>query len=122
VRCRLDESLLELCAKSDPVKLDVDGWSDRRGRRYQGIVVRFLNISKMTARSALLALKEIKTIHQNEVELRLAVKRLQGRFDNKNKTIKIYTDRCSMNELAFRGDLTEQFFLEPVGFLVFAIS
>jgi hypothetical protein len=41
VGCRLDESLLELCAKSDAVNLAVDGWYDRRGRRYQGIVVRF---------------------------------------------------------------------------------
>jgi hypothetical protein len=108
--CRLDESLLGLCAKSDAVNLAVDGWSDRRGRRYQGIVVRFLNMSKMTARPALLALKEIKTIHQNGVELRLTVERLQGRFDIKNKTINICTDRCLMNEFTFWGDLTEQFF------------
>jgi hypothetical protein len=67
-------------------------------------------MSKTTARPALLALKEIKTIHQNAVELRLAVERLQGRFDIKNKTINICTDRCSMNELAYRGDLAEQFF------------
>jgi hypothetical protein len=38
------------------------------------------------------------------------VERLQGRFDIKNKAINICTDRCSMNELEFRGDLTEQFF------------
>jgi hypothetical protein len=110
VCCRLYESLFELCAKSDAVNLALDGWSDRREWRYQGIVVRFLNMSKMTARPALLAWKEIKTIHQNAVELRFAVERLQGRFDIKNKTIKICTDRCSMNELAFRRDLTEQFF------------
>jgi hypothetical protein len=111
VRCRLDESLLELCAKSDAVNLAVDGWSDRCGRRYQGIVVRFLNMNKMTARPTFLALKEIKMIHQSGVELRFAAKRLQGRFDIKNTTVNICTDRCSLNELAFRGDLTEQFFI-----------
>jgi hypothetical protein len=74
------------------------------------IMVQFLNMSKMTARPALVALKEIKAIHQNGVELRLAVERLQDRFDIKNNTVNICTDRCLMNELAFRGDLTEQFF------------
>jgi hypothetical protein len=58
-------------------------------------------------------LKEIKTIHQNGVELRLALERLQGGFDIKNKTINICTDRCSMKKFAFRGDLTEQFFTGP---------
>jgi hypothetical protein len=64
----------------------------------------------MTARPALLDLKEIKTIHQNGVEIQLAMERVQGYFDIKKKTINRCTDLCSVNEFAFRGDLTEQFF------------
>jgi hypothetical protein len=110
VRCRLDDRLRELCLSSDAVNLAVDGWTDPRGRRYEGVTVQLISHVSLTATTAVLALKEIKGVHQNSAELRVAVERIQARFGIAEKTITVCTDRAAMNERAFRGDLAQRFF------------
>jgi hypothetical protein len=53
--------------------------------------------------TALLALKEIKAVHENPRELRVMVEYIQERFGIRDRTLSICTDRCAMNESAFRG-------------------
>jgi hypothetical protein len=52
---------------------------------------------------ALLALKEIKAVHESARELRVMVGRIQERFGTRDRTLNICSDRCAMNECAFRA-------------------
>jgi hypothetical protein len=71
LRYRLEERLQEMCATSSGVNLAVDGWTDPRGRRYQGVTARRLRGTETTV--ALLALKEIKAVHESARKLRVMV-------------------------------------------------
>jgi hypothetical protein len=90
------------CTQAQIVNLAVDGWSDQRGRRYQGITARFVHPGTLTAWTRLLAMKEIKSIHESAAELRLILERVKAKYDIHTKTLNICSDRCSMNEAAFR--------------------
>jgi hypothetical protein len=65
VRCLLEDQLRERCQHSDAVNVAVDGWTDLRGRRYQGVTAQLVRYdADCSAETAVLALKEIKSIHQ----------------------------------------------------------
>jgi hypothetical protein len=47
-------------------------------------------------------MKEIKSIHESAAELRLILERAKAKYDMHTKTLTLCSDRCSMNEPAFR--------------------
>jgi hypothetical protein len=63
-RGRLEDALRQRCASVSHANLAIDGWSDPRGRRYQGIMVR-LPEGGSSSTVLLLALKEIKSLHDS---------------------------------------------------------
>jgi hypothetical protein len=83
--------------------LAVDGWSDHRGRRYQGVTARLLDPRTMMVVTRLLAMKEITCVHESASELRAIVGRVRTTFGVDARTLNLCTDRCSMNEAAFRS-------------------
>jgi hypothetical protein len=87
------------------VNLAVDGWSDSRGRRSQGVTVRLIE-HDASVTILLLALKEIKAIHESHRELHLLVDQLKPTYYLQGKVVNICTDRCAMNERALRRPLT----------------
>jgi hypothetical protein len=101
---RLQEVLREMRATGSAVNLGVDGWTDPRGRRSQGTTARVLKGTE--AATAILALKEIKAGYESARELRVMVEYIQKRFGIRGRTLNISTDRCVMNESAFRGGLS----------------
>jgi hypothetical protein len=110
VQCRLEDQMRERCQHSNAVNFAVDGWTDLRGRRYQGVTAQLVRYdADCSAETAVLVLKEIKSIHQTGDELRAVLRLVQQRFGIGDKTISICTDRSPMNEWAFRGDLAGGF-------------
>jgi AraC-like DNA-binding protein len=103
---RVQESLRESCERGKYVNLAVDGWSDPRGRRYQGVTIRFVKGIGATP-NALLAIKEVKSIYECAAELGAMVRYFQGQFRITEKTLNSYSDRCSMSVRAFRRDKRE---------------
>lgn len=101
LQCRLKEALRQRCLDARHVNLAVDGWSDPRGRRYQGITARLI-FPDTSVTVCLLALKEIKSIHESAQELRTLVETIKNEFLARANLINICTDRCAMNEKAFR--------------------
>jgi hypothetical protein len=68
----LQESLLVSCSVAECVNRAVDRWSDPRGRRYQSVTAGFIQ-ADLTTSIALLAMKEVKTVHERAAELRLMI-------------------------------------------------
>jgi hypothetical protein len=92
--------LRESCERAEYVKLAIDGWSDPRGRRYQGVTVRFVDGIGATP-CALLAIKEVKSVHGCAAELSAMAQYFQGQFRIAEKTLNSCSDRCSINVRAF---------------------
>jgi hypothetical protein len=65
-------------------------------------------------------MKEIKSIRESAAELRLILERVKAKYDIRRKTLNLCSDRCSMNEAAFRlrGLDYSSLFDRPYGFLV----
>jgi hypothetical protein len=99
---RLEAALRIECTRAQIVNLAVDGWSDQRGRRYQGITARLVHPDTLTAWTRLLAMKEIKSVHESAAELRLILERVKTKYGIHTKALNLCSDRCSMNEAAFR--------------------
>jgi hypothetical protein len=96
----------ESCEWAECVNLEVDGGSDPRGRRYQGVNIRFVDGIGATP-AALLAVKEAKSGHECAAELSAMVRYFQGQFRIAEKTLNSCSDRCNMNVRAFRRDMRE---------------
>jgi hypothetical protein len=103
---RVQESLRERCERVEDVNLAVDGWSDPRRRRYQGVTIRFVDGIGATP-TALLAIKEVKSIHECAAELSAMVRYFQRQFRIAEKTLNSCSNRCSMNISVFRRDKKE---------------
>jgi hypothetical protein len=99
LRYRLEEVRQQICATSNGVNLAVDGWTDSRGRRDEGVMVRLLRGIETAV--PLLALKEIKAVHESARELRIMIGCLHERFGIRDRTLSICSDRSAMNECAF---------------------
>jgi hypothetical protein len=100
------------CARSEMMSLAVDGWSDPRGCKYQSVTARHVDPNTLSARSRLLAMKEIKCVHESRGELQVMLERLQGKYGIQGKVRNLCTDRASINESAFRvqsADLSSAF-------------
>jgi hypothetical protein len=106
LKARVQESLRESCEGAEYVNLAVDGWSDPRGRRYQGVTIRFVDGMVVTP-AALLAIKEVKSVHEWAAELSAMVRCFQWQFCIAEKTLNSCSDRCSINARAFRRDKRE---------------
>jgi hypothetical protein len=118
VRCRLEDQLRERCQPSNAVNLAVDGWADPRGRRYQGVTAQLVRYdADCSAETAVVALKEIKSIHQTRDELQAVLRHVRQGFVIGDKTISICTDRAAMNERAFRGELVGGFAIGAIWLL-----
>jgi hypothetical protein len=63
LKARVQESLRESCERAQSVNFAVNGWSDPRGRRYQGVTIRFVDGIGATP-AALLAIKDVKSVHE----------------------------------------------------------
>jgi hypothetical protein len=63
---------------------------------------RLVHPGTLTAWTRLLAMKEIKLIHESASELRLILERGKTKYGIHTKTLNLCSDRCSMNEAAFR--------------------
>jgi hypothetical protein len=103
---RVEADLRSECVRSEIINLAVDGWSDPRGRRYQSVTARLVDPNTLAARTRLLAMKEIKSIHESSAELRGMLGRVQGQYALQGRILNVCTDRASMNESAFRQRLT----------------
>jgi hypothetical protein len=68
LKARVQESLRESCERAEYVNLAVGRWSDPHGRRYQGVIIRFVD-GIGAAPVALLAIKEVKSVHMSAAEL-----------------------------------------------------
>jgi hypothetical protein len=80
---------------------------DRSTRtKITGITVRVLKGTEVA--TALLALKEIKAVHEIARELRVMAEDIQERFGIQERTLSIWTERCAMNESAFRGGVSPE--------------
>jgi hypothetical protein len=86
------------------VSLAVDGWSDSRARRYEGVTVRQCNPRGGPVR--FLALKEVGAIHDSASELAEVVRRVIAKYGLERGFWNICTDRFSMNLAAFRENHT----------------
>jgi hypothetical protein len=98
------------------VNLDVDGWSDPRGRRYEGVTIRCITGNGETD-DCLLSMKEIVSIHERSTEPRSLLQALREKFGIQDKFLNVWTDRSSMNQSAFRkkqwddSDFFQEFWL-----------
>jgi hypothetical protein len=99
---RVEADIRAECAQSEVINLAVDGWSDSRGRRYQSITARLVDPNTLSTWSRLLAMKEIKSVHESSGELRVLLERLQDQYDIQGRVLNVCTDRASINESAFR--------------------
>jgi hypothetical protein len=100
---RVVEAITQRCREGQFLNLAVDGWSDSRGGRYQGITVRSVSPYRSTETfTALLALKEVVVVHENSIGLRDMVQDVIAKYDIAAKLVNICTDRGSMNIAAFR--------------------
>jgi hypothetical protein len=99
--------LRKSCERADNVNLAVDGSSDPRGRRYQGVTIRFVDGIEATPAS-LLAIKEVKSVHECAAELSAVARYIHGQFRIAEKTLNSGSDRCSVNFRAFRRDKSER--------------
>jgi hypothetical protein len=106
LKARVQESLRESCERVEYVNLALDEWSDPRGRRYQGVTIRFVDGIGATP-AALLANKEVKSVHEYTAELSAIVWYFQGRFRIAEKILNSSSDRCSMNVRAGERDKRE---------------
>jgi hypothetical protein len=106
LRYRLEEVLQQICATNSDVNLAVDGRSDPRVRRSEGVTVRLLRGTETT--TALLARKEIKAVHESAQELRIIVGWIQERCGIRDGILNISGDGSAMNESAFRTWLSPQ--------------
>jgi hypothetical protein len=108
---QIQQLLCQNCQQADYVNLTYDGWTDPGGRRYQAVTVRFIK-GIFAAPVGLLAMKEVKSVHERAVELRAMIQHLQMQFRIADKTLNLCSDRCSMNVQAFRkqkGELNTVF-------------
>jgi hypothetical protein len=101
----LEDALFDHCRTATFANLAIDGWSDLRGRRYQGVTARLIDGGENTT-ILLLVLKEIKAVHDSARELQLLVNATKERFALGPKLLNICTDRCAMNVSAFREEMT----------------
>jgi hypothetical protein len=97
LKARVQESLRESCERAEYVNLAVDGWSDPRGRRYQGVTIRFVDGIGATP-AALIALKEVKSVHECAGELSAMVRYFQGQFRIAEKTLNSCSERPMQQE------------------------
>jgi hypothetical protein len=106
VKDELEGKLMGECEASGYVSLALEGWSDPRGRRYQGVTVRVPTAADhmLQTETHLLALHEIKTIHESAEELRAIIARVRRRY-GLAICLNICTDRGSLNITAFRNDI-----------------
>jgi hypothetical protein len=102
LRDRVETDIRVECERSDLVNIALDGWSDPRGRRYQGVTARLVHPDTLTTWTRLLAMKEIRSLHQSSGELRVMLERLESLFNLCGKILNLCTDRASINESAFR--------------------
>jgi hypothetical protein len=70
---RVEQQIKAECANADIINLAVDGWSDQRGRRYQAVTARLVLPGTLEALTHLLAMKEIRSVHESTGELRAMV-------------------------------------------------
>jgi hypothetical protein len=104
LRHRIELDMKRCCGVVDFLSLAIDGWTDRRGRRYTGISARFCQdeVFHMSAGAMILAFKVVTEIHDSGIELRRLTERVLAQYDIKTKFTNICTDRSKMNEKAFR--------------------
>jgi hypothetical protein len=106
VKDELEGKLMGECEASGYVSLALEGWSDPRGRRYQGVTVRVLTTAHhmLQTETHLLALDEIKTIHESAEELKAIIARVRRRY-GRAICLNVCSDRGSLNIKAFRNDI-----------------
>jgi hypothetical protein len=105
---RIESEMKRHCLAARFINLAIDGWTDLRGRRYTGIAARFCD-AEMTGISTgamILAFKAVTEIHDSGDELRRLTDRVLVQYDIKSTITNLCTDRCRMNEKAFRTQCT----------------
>jgi hypothetical protein len=100
-RNQVESSIAYRVRESAFVKLAVDGWSDPRRRRDEGVTIRCITGNGETDVS-LLSMKEIVSIHERSTERRSLLQHLREKFGIQDKFLNVCTDRGSMNQAAFR--------------------
>jgi hypothetical protein len=102
VKDEVEQSLVMKCDASPYIAFAMDGWTDSRGRRFQGVTVRLFNPSTFSAETHVLAMKEVKTIHESGRELALILSHLVESYRGRATPLNVCTDRGSINIAAFR--------------------
>jgi hypothetical protein len=102
VKDHLEAEMFQCCATARFLSLAIDGWTDRRGRRYTGIGVRSCNPDTGSVGSLILAFKVVTEIHDSGIELRKLTDRVLVQYGIPAKIVNVCTDRAKMNEKAFR--------------------
>jgi hypothetical protein len=105
VKDDIREVLYTECQNALYINLALDGWTDPRGRRYQGVTARLINrdARKLSSSTRVLMMKEIKTVHESAKQLRAIIDRCMYQYDIHSTVLNICTDRGSMNRSAFRN-------------------
>jgi hypothetical protein len=75
----VEDTLFCHCQGAAFANLAVDGWSDPRDRRYQGIIARLIDRTEETT-ALFLAPKEIKAVHDSARKLQLLVDATEKQF------------------------------------------
>jgi hypothetical protein len=102
VKDQLENTMKTYCRDAQIINLAIDGWTDRRGRRYTGLCARWCDPQAASAGALVLAFKPVTAIHDSGIELRRLTDRVLDRYDLSTKVANICTDRHKMNEKAFR--------------------
>lgn len=77
VKDRVEAAVKRQCAAAKFVSLAIDGWTDRRGRRYTGVSARCSDGPGTLSSAVVLAFKPITRIHDSGKELHLLKKYAQ---------------------------------------------